>query len=326
LLSEAQYQNAFVNFMQTHQKSYQHDEFQARYQIFKDNHKFIEEHNAGDHSFTVAINQFADMTSEEFASIYNGVKYTHVEREIAMPEELAGFEVSALPHHVDWRTKGAVTAVKNQGQCGSCWSFSTTGSVEGQHFLFHQQTPPGNGGALVGLSEQNLMDCSVSYGNNGCGGGLMDDAFRYIIANGGIDTEASYPYTAQDQPTCQYTQANLGACIEQFKDIPQGNEQALQVASANVGPISVAIDAGNQSFQFYSGGVYYEPACSPTALDHGVLVVGYGVDNGQKYWLVKNSWSASWGLNGYIMMSRDRNNNCGIASAASYPVITKTQC
>jgi len=323
--TEQVYQNKFVEFMQAYKKSYTHDEFAARYAVFKANVDFVEQHNANPQkSYSVAMNEFGDLTAAEFARIYNGLKYTAVERAQVLPEEL-NVDVSALPTTVDWVKKGAVTGVKNQGQCGSCWSFSTTGSVEGQHFIKKQQSPKGMQ-QLVGLSEQNLMDCSSSYGNQACDGGLMDDAFEYIIANKGIELEVDYPYTAEDGYSCKYTVKYRGACIEAYHDIPSGDETALHTAIAQVGPVSVAIDASHSSFQFYNGGVYDEPNCSSTQLDHGVLAVGYGTDNGKQYYLVKNSWGTSWGLQGYIMMSAYKNNQCGIATAASYPTISKTVC
>jgi len=211
---------------------------------------------------------------------------------------------------VNWVNKGAVTAVKNQGQCGSCWSFSTTGSVEGAHFLAT--------GKLVSLSEQNLVDCSTTEGNEGCNGGLMDYAFEYIEKNKGIDTEASYPYRATGPNRCAFKPADVGATITSYHDIPSGSESALQTG-VDKQPVSVAIDAGHNSFQLYKSGVYYEPACSSTQLDHGVLAVGYGTGSSD-YWLVKNSWGADWGMSGYIQMSRNKNNNCGIATSASYPI------
>eukprot|EP01108_Squamamoeba_japonica_P010006 TRINITY_DN960_c0_g2_i1.p2 TRINITY_DN960_c0_g2~~TRINITY_DN960_c0_g2_i1.p2 ORF type:complete len:367 (+),score=130.06 TRINITY_DN960_c0_g2_i1:45-1103(+) len=317
------YQDAFVQWATEHQRSFESHEFNDKYATFKANLDFIEAHNADESkTHTVALNQFADLTGAEFAAIYNGVRYTHDEarEQIPLPDELANVDMDAIPASMDWRTKGAVTAVKNQGQCGSCWSFSTTGSIEGQHFLSGQ-------GPLVSLSEQNLMDCSWNEGDNACNGGLMDDAFKYVIQNGGIDTEASYPYQMASSHVCKYKVGNRGACISSYQDIPSGNEQALTAASATIGPISVAIDASHQSFQFYSGGVYYEPACSSTQLDHGVLVVGYGSQNNEDYYIVKNSWSPSWGLNGYILMSRNRQNNCGLATSASYPQIAQgLQC
>jgi len=306
-LSESEYQTAFTNWMQLNQKSYNHDEFFTRYQIFRSNLDFVNKHNAEGHSFTVAINEFADLTAEQFARIYAGMNV--IVESSAIQYQSTDANVG-LPDSFDWRTKGAVTGVKNQGQCGSCWSFSTTGSTEGCHFI--------SGNSLVGLSEQNLMDCSYSYGNQGCNGGLMTSAMNYIIKNGGIDTESSYPYTAQDGPSCQYSVGNRGATLKSYTNVQSGSEADLQ-QKVNSGPTSVAIDASHSSFQLYSSGVYYEPACSSSALDHGVLAVGWGVDSGSQYWLVKNSWGTSWGMQGYIEMARNRNNNCGIATMATLP-------
>jgi len=300
--ASSKYASLFQQWQTTHSKSYlTRGEQKHRLAAFSRNARFVEQHDAKARGFTVALNEFADLTGEEFRALYLGTNFTRVPG--------AYVPSDATAPQVDWRTKGAVTGVKNQGQCGSCWSFSTTGSVEGAKFIAN--------GKLTSLSEQNLVDCSTAQGNMGCNGGLMDQAFQYIIQNRGIDTEASYPYTATGPNQCQYSSNNIGARITGFTDVASGSESALQTAVNNQ-PVSVAIDASHQSFQLYSGGVYNEPACSPTQLDHGVLAVGYGSDQGT-YWIVKNSWGTGWGMQGYILMSRNKNNQCGIATMSSFP-------
>jgi len=301
-------------FKQTHGKSYSTSEEEiARFNIFIENQRQIDAHNeefkAGHHTFEVGMNQFGDMTNEEFHSQMNGF----VQSNKPAASSIFHAAVTDIPDSVDWRPKGYVTPVKNQGQCGSCWAFSATGSLEGQHFK--------KSGKLVSLSEQNLVDCSTKQGNQGCQGGLMDQAFAYIKSNNGIDTEDSYPYQARNGQ-CRFNAANVGATDTGFTDIKTGDESDLTNAIATVGPISVAIDASKITFQFYKKGVYYAARCSSTNLDHGVLAVGYGAtSDGTKYYIVKNSWAASWGDQGYILMSRDKNNNCGIATNASYPLV-----
>jgi len=308
-LTETEYRTAFENFKTTYGKIYLEAEENHRYNVFKDNLDFVNSWDAKARGFTVAINKFADLSSKEFASLYNGL---HIEVTDYQPVPRDTIRTGVTGDIVNWVNKGAVTGVKNQGQCGSCWSFSATGSMEGSNFL--------STGTLTSLSEQNLIDCSTSQGNQGCNGGLMDQAFQYVISNGGLDTEDSYPYTATGPNTCQYDASNSAETLTNYQDVSQGDEGALETA-ANQQPVSVAIDASQNSFQMYSGGVYYEPACSSTSLDHGVLVVGYGTDDsGNDYWLVKNSWGTDWGMSGYIQMSRNRNNNCGIATSASYPI------
>ncbi|XP_059144914.1 procathepsin L-like [Physella acuta] len=315
LVSCTQLDAEWSRFKTTYRKVYQNArEELMRRQIWETNMFFIKAHNdayeRGDFSYFLGENEYADMSNEEFVRTMNG--YRFAERTTYSNLVHVAGNLQDLPAEVDWRTKGYVTDVKNQGQCGSCWAFSTTGSLEGQHF---KKT-----GNLTSLSEQNLVDCSQKQGNQGCNGGWMDQAFTYIKVNNGIDTETSYPYEAIDD-TCRFQSANVGATDSGFVDVKSKDEGALQDAVANVGPISVAIDASHESFQLYKGGVYHSYLCSETALDHGVLAVGYGSDKGKDYWLVKNSWGTSWGDKGYIMMSRNRKNNCGIATSASYPTV-----
>jgi cathepsin L len=303
-LSESEYQSAFTFWMQQHQKTYHHDEFLHKYRIFRSNLDFINNHNKANKSFTVALNKFADLTNEEFVRVFLGTRYT------AEAVTVVKTEAKALPTSWNWNSKGAVTPIKNQEQCGSCWAFSTTGSTEGCHFLKNHK--------LVSLSEQNLVDCSDNEGNQGCDGGLMTQGMQYIIDNKGIDTEASYPYTAQDG-TCVFKRSHVGATLTSFTNVNPGDENDLQT-KVYAGPTSVAIDASHSSFQFYSSGVYNEPDCSTSQLDHGVLAVGWGHDaTGGDYWIVKNSWGTDWGMKGFIWMARNDNNMCGIATMATLP-------
>ena len=296
-----------------HGKVYEPTERDYRESVYNSNVAKIVSHNAGNHSWSMNVNKFADLTAEEFKARYAGglnkPKKTSLRKTAFGP-----FNTTANPTSVDWTTKGAVTPVKNQEQCGSCWAFSTTGSVEGAWFL--------SKGNLVSLSEQQLVDCSTAEGNQGCNGGLMDDAFQYIIDNKGITTEAAYPYTATGPNTCEAAGKPVAATLRGFKDVAVNSEVALETAIAQQ-PVSVAVEADQSVFQFYSGGVM-DSACG-TQLDHGVLAVGYGTDTGKEYYKVKNSWGADWGEKGYIRLGRGAKFNpsgqCGIQMAASYPVV-----
>jgi cathepsin L len=298
-------------------KSYGLSEDSYRRTIFEKNLNFIQSHNMqyalGKKTFTVAMNKFGDLTNTEFVGQMNGFNKT---RSMLNGNEGSQFLKPTnvkIPDSVDWRTQGYVTPIKDQGQCGSCWAFSAVASLEGQHFKAAKK--------LVSLSEQNLVDCSRKFGNMGCDGGLMDQAFQYVKANQGIDTEDSYTYTAEDGK-CKFSKDNVGATCTGFTDITSGDEDALSTAIATIGPISVAIDASQDSFQFYSSGIYSDENCSSEELDHGVTAVGYGSQgSGQDFYIVKNSWGTGWGAQGYIMMARNQDNMCGIATMASYPLV-----
>jgi cathepsin L len=302
----------WTEFKEKFGKEYSAEEDARRFKTFVANKALIASHNKkfdqGEVTFKMGVNKFTDMTTEE-TSYLRGYKSEGV-AELRKAAPTFKSTATAYPTSVDWRSSGYVTGVKDQGQCGSCWSFSATGSLEGQNFA--------STGRLTSLSEQNLVDCdNLSFG---CDGGNMVTAFNYVKNNGGLDTEASYPYEAR-QGLCRFDPAHIGGHCSGHVNIRQGDEDDLLAAAATVGPVSVAIDASRLSFQFYESGVYYEPLCSSTTLDHGVLVVGYGTLSGEDYWLVKNSWGSSWGERGYIQMARNRNNNCGIATDASYPTV-----
>ena len=293
-------------------KAYAPTERDYRNTVFNSNVAKIITHNTGNSSWSMAVNKFADLTADEFKARYTG---GFVQPKKSLRRQAHGpYNTTANPSSVDWTTKGAVTPVKNQEQCGSCWAFSTTGSVEGAWFL--------SNGTLPSLSEQQLVDCSTAEGNQGCNGGLMDDAFQYIINNKGITTEDAYPYTATGPNTCESAGKPVAATLSGFKDVAVGSELALETAIVKQ-PVSIAVEADQSIFQFYSGGVM-DSACG-TQLDHGVLAVGYGTDGGKEYYKVKNSWGADWGMKGYILLGRgakfNPNGQCGLQMSASYPVV-----
>lgn len=309
-LGDEEYQFLFTQWMKQHDKTYGHDIFFSKYNTFKNNLNKVRTHNAlhaETRGYTLAMNKFGDLSEEEFKSLMGTKERVN---EFLHSKNVVELSTVDLPDSVDWVKDGAVTPVKNQGQCGSCWSFSTTGAVEGVNFV--------NTGKLVSLSEQQLVDCSGPQGDQGCNGGLMDNAFEYIIKNGGICKEDDYAYTAADG-TCKTCDAAVE--IKGYNDVQPKDEAQMRAAVAQ-NPVSVAIEADSFSFQFYSGGVL-STDCG-AQLDHGVLVVGYGEDNGKKYWKVKNSWGGSWGEEGYLRIERatDKNDGaglCGILSVPSYP-------
>jgi len=322
VFKEEEYQFLFSKFMSQYSKKYTHDTFFFRYTVFKANMDKIYLGNKQNFTYTLGMNDMGDMTHDEFKAAKLG--YNKIDRSFARKansnhhnaKTVAGKPACPAPHSTaasaDWVKAGAVTPIKNQGQCGSCWSFSATGSVEGDVFL--------EAGVLTSLSEQQLVDCSTAQGNEGCNGGLMDNAFQYIISNGGLTTEAGYPYTATGPNTCS-VQTPLASTITSYCDVTSGSESALQDAVAQQ-PVSVAIEADQSCFQFYSSGVMSDPSCG-TQLDHGVLAVGFGTTSGTKYWNVKNSWGTSWGMSGFIWLGRDVSGQplgvCGIASEPSFP-------
>ena len=296
----------FQRFVDKHQKQYSsYTEYKHRLDIFSDNLNFIHTENSKNNKYNLGITKFADLTSIEFSK-----HLSNFDTIGSTCDKFTSQETTV--NEIDWRQKNAVTNVKDQGQCGSCWSFSACGSMEGVWAI--------GTGELISLSEQQLVDCATrSYGNHGCNGGLMDGAFQYAIDNGMCSND-EYSYNAEKDSceTCK-TVATFDGCI----DVTPNNQQHLKEAVA-MNPVSVAIEADTRVFQMYSDGVITSDACG-TSLDHGVLIVGYGEESDTEYWLVKNSWGETWGESGYVKIERSDATNdpgiCGIAMQPSYPTM-----
>ncbi|KAM7464694.1 hypothetical protein LguiA_032815 [Lonicera macranthoides] len=313
LASEERLWDLYERWRSHHTVSKDLTEKRTRFNVFKHNMRHIHQVNKMNKPYKLKLNKFADMTSHEFRSSYGGSRVKHY-RMLGGDKRDTGFmhdKTTDPPASVDWRKKGAITGVKDQGKCGSCWAFSTIVGVEGISKIKTNE--------LVSLSEQELVDCEKD--NQGCNGGLMENALEFIKKNGGVTTENIYPYRARDG-NCDASKRNAPFVnIDGHENVPQNDEKALLKAVANQ-PVSVAIDAGGTDLQFYSEGVF-NGDCG-TELDHGVAIVGYGAtQDGTKYWIVKNSWGPEWGEQGYIRMQRDIDADeglCGIAMEASYPI------
>ncbi|CAH1419302.1 unnamed protein product [Lactuca virosa] len=286
-------------------------EKEKRFQIFKHNLRYIGDHNSGDHSYKLALNKFSDLTNDEYRLRYTRAIPKRKSNKVTTNRySPLSDDDDILPDSVDWRSKGAVADIKNQQQCGSDYAFSAIGAVEGINQIVT--------GDLITLSEQQIIDCDKS-NNHGCDGGSMTDVFKFIIENGGIDTDKDYPYTAERGECKKHKNV---VSIDSFEDVPEGNESELQKAVANQ-PIAAAMEMDDMDLQFYDRGIY-DGLCGSSA-NAGLVVVGYGTEDGNDYWLVRNSWGSGWGEEGYIRLKRnveETTGKCGIATLASYPVKT----
>lgn len=286
-LSELEYQNQFVSYISTFDKQYSHEDFFQRFGIFKNWVDTINAHNSQNHTWTMAINQFSDLTPSEFKARHLS---SLVVPEGEVPEQTEF--VGDVPNDVDWRQKGAVTPVKNQGQCGSCWSFSATGAIEGWAVAK-------GGKSLTSLSEQMFVDCTRSVGNQGCNGGWPDKTIGWAASHG-VTTETAYPYTARDGSCKSFTP------LYKPGGVSTGSGESTLAGQLSSQPVSVCVDASG-GFQSYHSGVFSGP-CG-TQINHAILAVGYT----SSYWIVKNSWGTSWGSSGYIYMAKGKN-LCGVNS------------
>lgn len=307
-------ENAFNSFRKTHNRNYKSSkEHHRSKENFRQNLRFIHSINRANLGYTLDVNHLADRSEIELKAL-RGKQYKEhgPTGGLPFPHDVEK-EIKSVPDNIDWRLSGAVTPVKDQSVCGSCWSFGTTGAVEGAYFMKYRK--------LVRLSQQALIDCSWGYGNNGCDGGEDYRSYKWIIKHG-LPTEEDYGgYLGQDG-YCHVNNVTTAAKMTGFVNVSPRSIDAMKIALFKHGPISVAIDASHKTFSFYSNGVYYDPECGNTenSLDHAVLAVGYGTMDGKGYWLVKNSWSNYWGNDGYILMAQ-KDNNCGVLTAPTYAII-----
>lgn len=290
--------------------------------IFEANKERVELFNkesAEEAGFELGLNHLSDRTSDEialrlgFRLPQNTFPKNSPDAEKFLETLLAGVEDDDLPTSVDWtKVDGRVTSVKDQGHCGSCWAFATTGALEGQMKVRNV--------TMIPLSEQDLIDCSIY--NHGCDGGVPISAWLDIKDKGGIESEADYPYQAK-VGKCKFEKSKAVFMDKYGVVLPQGREHLLKKVVATIGPVAGGIDASLPSFAHYKDGVYHDKDCGSgmSQLNHAILIVGYGTDEKTQkdYWLVKNSWGAKWGAEGYIKMARNADNSCGIATAAMFP-------
>ncbi|KAK9131412.1 hypothetical protein Sjap_011899 [Stephania japonica] len=309
IVGDTRHALAFARFANRYGKRYgSAEEMRRRFGNFVESMETIKASNKKRLSYRLALNKFADMSWEEFQAQKLGAPQNCS----ATTKSTHKLKEGVLPPTKDWREDGIVSPVKDQGHCGSCWTFSTTGALEAAYKQAF--------GKDISLSEQQLVDCAGAFNNFGCHGGLPSQAFEYLKYNGGLETEEVYPYTGKDG-SCKFNAENIAVKVFDSVNITLGAEDELKYAVGLVRPVSIAFQVV-RGFRHYNGGVYTSNTCgnAPMDVNHAVLAVGYGVENGIPYWLVKNSWGADWGDHGYFKIEMGKN-MCGVATCSSYPIV-----
>lgn len=295
--------NKFQQFIETHNKRYTTmEEYMERFKIFKNNYERIEAMQISPENkstFNLGITKFSDMTQQEFRNTYLNLKIS-LKDIIKGKSNLSFLEQNDAPESYDWRDHGAVGPVKDQGSCGSCWAFSSVVNLEGLNYIKNKN--------FIQLSEQQLVDCDKV--DEGCNGGLMENAFQYLKENGGIELSKDYPYKGYKQK-CKFDKSKSAMKVTGFHFAPSEDEEVIKQMLYTTGPLAVALNA--DVLQYYNDGIidYDANDCDPQGLNHGVAIVGYGSKNGNDYWIVKNSWGKSWGEKGYFRIARGKG-TCGI--------------
>ncbi|KAN0040639.1 hypothetical protein ACTA71_008977 [Dictyostelium dimigraforme] len=325
-LCDLEIEKQFIEWSKKYNKVYSNKEFSWRFNNFKKNKEYVEKWNQRELETILELNLFADLSREEYINNYlaNFIDISNYNQKTFKNVKYGGIFLNNYNisiESIDWRNLGVVTPIKDQGKCsGAGYSFSAIGAIESAHNLK-------NGDNQIILSEQNIIDCTIEMGNNGCSGGLSSIAFDYIIKQRGIDGEFSYPYEGhvvepyEGRGRCRYDSFYSVASISSYFEIERFNENHLTHSLLN-SPVSVMIDASQLSFMLYKSGVYKDQFCSSTKLNHGILNVGFGVsEKGTEYYILKNSFGLKWGMKGYIHLLKNFNNHCGVASMGIFVVI-----
>jgi len=297
-----------VEFPKTHYQN-NPEEYAYRKSVYESNVEEVQKINSKNLTWVAGTNAYSDLTWDEFKDYFNIAPQDCS----ATAKSGRSLPHSTIPDTIDWRDKGMVTPVKNQGSCGSCWTFSTTGAVESAWAIA--------GNTLTNLAEQQLVDCAGGFNNHGCNGGLPSQAFQYLMWAGGQEATADYRYTAKDG-RCQFAASKIAASIKDEFNITQGDESDTGLPGAIVkGPVSICYQVVSD-FRNYKSGVYQSTNCKngPHDVNHAVLAVGYGTESGLPYYMVKNSWGTSFGLQGYFKIIRGKN-MCGLATCSSFPIV-----